>query len=219
MRKLVFPILLAIAGAGVLIALGVWQLQRLSWKTDILTRIEAEIAADPVAIPATPTEEADEYLPVTATGTFAGDILHVLVSTEETGAGYRTISAFDTQDRRILVDAGFVGLDARDTPLPEGEITVTGNLLWPDETDRFTPEPDEGLWFARDLPAMAQALGTDPVLLVARDLPGQTRPMPVGTSGIPNDHASYAVTWFMLAAGWLAMSGLFIARTLRPKET
>ncbi|WP_165351981.1 SURF1 family protein [Salipiger sp. IMCC34102] len=219
MRKLVFPILLAIAGAGVLIALGVWQLQRLSWKTDILTRIEAEIAADPVAIPTDPTESDDEYLPVTATGAFTGDILHVLVSTEETGAGYRTISGFRTPDRLILVDAGFVGLDARGTSLPEGKITVTGNLLWPDEVDRFTPEPEDGLWFARDLPAMAAALGTDPVLLVARDLPGPTRPMPVGTAGIPNDHASYAVTWFLLAAGWLAMSGLFIARSRHPKET
>ncbi|MBS1300819.1 SURF1 family protein [Loktanella sp. SALINAS62] len=217
MRKLIFPVLLAVAGAGVLIALGVWQIQRMQWKSDILADIETSIAAPPVSIPAVLAEAEHEYLPVTASGELTGDVLHVLVSTEENGAGYRTISAFNTGERTILVDAGFAGLDDRATPLPTGEITVTGNLLWPDEVDGFTPEPDNGLWFARDAVAMSQTLDTEPVFLVAREIPGDTVPMPVGITGIPNDHLSYAVTWFLLAAGWLAMSGLFIVRTLRPK--
>ncbi|KQI69361.1 cytochrome oxidase biogenesis protein Surf1, facilitates heme A insertion [Loktanella sp. 3ANDIMAR09] len=221
MRKLIFPILLALSGTAILISLGVWQIQRLQWKTAILAQIETEIAAPPVAVPAAPDATTDRYLPVTATGTLTGDVLHVLVSTEENGAGYRTVSAFETDGRRVLLDLGFVGFDDRDIALPAGEITVTGNLLWPDEVDGFTPDPEPtGLWFARDADAMSAALGTEPFFIVARDIqPGSpTVPMPVGTSGIPNDHLSYAVTWFLLALGWLAMSGLFIFRTLRPKE-
>jgi surfeit locus 1 family protein len=53
------------------------------------------------------------------------------------------------------------------------------------------------------------------VLVVARRLsqaaPGVT-PLPVDTSRIPNDHLNYAITWFSLAAIWLAMSLLFLRR-------
>ena len=50
-----------------------------------------------------------------------------------------------------------------------GPITVEGALRWPQETDRFTSDPDreKNIWFARDVPLMAAALGTEPVMLVA----------------------------------------------------
>ncbi len=48
-----------------------------------------------------------------------------------------------------------------------------GNLHRPDEIDSYTPEPDlaAGIWFARDVAAMAAALETDPVMLVLRESP------------------------------------------------
>ena len=42
--------------------------------------------------------------------------------------------------------------------------------------------------------------------------------MPVGTEHIPNDHLGYAITWFLLAGFWVAMTALLIFRTLRPKD-
>jgi surfeit locus 1 family protein len=40
---------------------------------------------------------------------------------------------------------------------------VTGNLHWPDEVDSFTPARSwPAIWFARDVPAMAAALGSEP---------------------------------------------------------
>ena len=90
-------------------------------------------------------------------------------------------------------------------------LTVNGNLDWPYEADRFTPGPDQGrrLWFARDVPSMAAALGAEPILIVARDVAGDAQgivPVPVSTSGIPNNHREYAVTWFSLAAVWAGMT-------------
>lgn len=222
LRKIFFPLLLGLAGFAVLVALGVWQVQRLQWKTGILDQIDARITAAPVALPDNPDPATDAYLPVTATGRITGTPLSVLVSTKADGAGYRIITAFQTTDgRRILADLGFLGLDARATPLPTDDITITGNLLWPDEVDNWTPAPDpSGIWFARDAPAMAQALDTEPLLLVARAISpaSPTVPMPVGTEGIPNDHLGYAITWFLLAGFWVAMTGLLIFRTLRPKD-
>ncbi len=222
LRKIFFPLLMGVVGCAVLVALGAWQVQRLQWKTGILDQITATITAVPVALPDDPDPVADEYLPVTARGQITGTPISVLVSTAENGAGYRTITAFRTDNGRdILIDLGFLSLDNRSAVLPTGEITLTGNLLWPDETDNWTPDPDpSGIWFARDLPAMAIALDTQPLLLVARDIaPGSpTVPMPVGIQGIPNDHLGYAITWFMLAIFWALMTGLLIYRTTRPKD-
>ena len=46
-RRMIFPLLLGIVGAAILISLGVWQLQRLAWKEAILADISARIMAPP----------------------------------------------------------------------------------------------------------------------------------------------------------------------------
>ncbi len=217
MSRVLFLIIIGLGGAAILLSLGIWQLQRLAWKQGVIAEIDARILAAPVAVPAMPDPETDAYLPVAVTGTMTGDTLRILVSQKDVGAGYRLITALETRDRRVLLDRGFVPVDAPETTLPKKEVNVTGNLQWPQETDGFTPAPDtdRNIWFARDVPAMAAALDTEPVLIVARTLTGDdpsVAPFPVDTSRIPNDHLQYAITWFSLAAIWLAMSLLFLRR-------
>jgi surfeit locus 1 family protein len=218
MRRYLFPLIAGLGGAAVLVALGLWQLQRLEWKEGVLAGIEARIGAAPVAVPPAPDPRADRYLPVRVTGTTGARELHVLVSDKTLGAGFRIVTAFDTDSgRRLLLDRGFVPDEAKEAERRPQALTVTGNLHWPDERDRFTPEDDVAgnWWFARDVARMAEALGTEPVLIVARTTaPPQRaiRPMPVGTAGIPNNHLGYAVQWFGLAAVWLGMTALFIRR-------
>lgn len=224
MRRLIFPLLLGLAGAAVLVALGIWQLQRLAWKEGVLAEISARIAADPVALPAVPDPAEHQYLAVATTVTFTGESLDVLVSRKQIGAGFRPVAVAVTDDgRRILVDRGFLREAERAAPRPgpdAGAHAVAGNLLWPDEVDGFTPEPDlnRGIWFARDLPRMAAHLRAEPVLLVASAPapPGfAAEPLPVDTSGIPNDHLGYAIQWFGLAAVWLGMTALLLWRIRR----
>lgn len=147
----------------------------------------------------------------------------MLVSQKDEGAGYRLISAMDTGARRVLVDRGFIPTAADMPALPAGPVTITGNLQWPQETDSFTPAPDRdgNIWFARDVPVMAETLETEPVLIVARALSegaGAVTPLPVDTARIPNDHLQYAITWFSLAAIWLAMSFYFLRRRAKPES-
>jgi surfeit locus 1 family protein len=219
LRRMILPLLFGLIGAALLTGLGVWQVQRLQWKTAILADIDARIAAAPVALPAAPDPIADRYLPVTATGHFLGPQIDVLASRKEIGAGFRVIAAFQTEDgRRILVDRGFLPEPARGLPREATDATITGNLHWPDEVDGFTPAPDaaSGLWFARNVPAMAVALGTEPTMIVASE---PTRdgiePLPVDSSAIPNNHLIYALTWFSLALVWLGMTGLLLWRIRR----
>ncbi|MEP2027487.1 MAG: SURF1 family protein [Paracoccaceae bacterium] len=216
MRSWLFLLTFGLAGAAVLIGLGVWQMQRLAWKHGVLAQIDSRIAAPPVAVPQSPDPEADKYLPVLAAGEILQGEAHVLVSIKDVGAGYRIIAPYLLPGgRRILLDRGFIGISAKDMPRSIGPIEVTGNLHWPKETDKYTPEPDleTNTWFARDVAALALSLDTLPVLLIARttsESDPSVTPLPVDSAGIPNDHLQYAITWFSLAFIWLVMTGFFL---------
>ena len=224
LRRLIFPLLLGVLGVGVLVWLGSWQMQRLDWKRGILHDIETRIASPAVDLPATPTEAADEYMSVRLSGRPLGPELHVLSSGTGAGTGYRVLSAFETDTgRRIMVDQGVMPLEAKDAPPRTDVMTLEGNLSWPDDKTSSTPAPDlpKNIWFARDVPAMAEALGTEPLLVVLRaasQYDPRVTPVPLDTSGIKNDHREYAITWFLLAAVWAVMSAILIARTIRQKD-
>lgn len=220
-KRMIAPILMGIVGLAILLNLGAWQVRRLHWKEAALHAIAARLDAAPVALPTRPTESADEYLAVMAEGRILAGELHILTVRGDLGPGYRVIAPFETGGRLILIDRGFVPESRKGDPRPAGPASVTGNLHWPDETDPgYTPPPDlvRGIWFARDVPAMAAALGTESVLLVVRAEAGgesDLRPWPVDTSGIANDHLNYAITWFLLAAVWLGMTGYWLWRIRR----
>jgi surfeit locus 1 family protein len=223
MRRTLFLLIVGLGGAAILIWLGVWQFQRLAWKEAIIADINTRIAAAPVDLPASVNRDLDAYLPVTVSGAFEQGEVHVLVSQKDVGAGYRIITPFVLEDgRRIMVDRGFAVASAKDAARSDGPATIAGNLQWPQETDSFTPEADlkGNIWFARDVPDMAQTLGTQPVLLVTRSSTPPAAgisPLPVDTARIPNDHLQYAITWFSLAAIWLGMSLFFLRRRRAPK--
>ncbi|MGC9448757.1 SURF1 family protein [Cereibacter johrii] len=221
-RRMILPLLFGLIGAAILVSLGLWQVQRLQWKEAVLADIEARVAAPPVTLPEAPEAARDRYLPVTVSGRFTGEHIDVLASRKDRGAGYRVISAFETDEgRRILIDRGFLPQEDRGLPRTAVGAGLTGNLAWPAEVDSFTPSPDpvSGIWFARDVPAMAEALSTEPVLVVAATPTGDgIDPWPIGTEGIPNDHLGYAVTWFSLAVLWLGMTVLLLWRIRRRME-
>lgn len=219
-RQIIIPVLFGLAGAAILIGLGVWQVQRLAWKEAILADIDMRIAAAPVDLPAQPDPVDDRYLPVRVSGGMDEAALRVLVSRKQVGAGYRIISALDTGQRRLLIDRGFLRNDETIPPPPPGEVTITGNLHWPDDRSSATPDNDVAgnIWFARDIALMADTLGTEPLLLVARETSfddSPITPMPVDSAGIANDHLQYAITWFLLALVWLAMTGYFLMKGAR----
>lgn len=218
--RMFFPILMGIVGCAILISLGLWQLQRMEWKEGVLATIEERMVAAPVALPPQMTEAQDEYRAVTVEGHFTGDFIELLAGQKGASPGVRIIEAFATNDgRRILIDRGFIEDQARKTPRDAGATAISGNILWPDDNDSFTPPPDEktGLWFERDLPAMAAKLGTEEILIVARQSTGDgIAPVPVDTTSIPNDHWGYAVQWFLLALVWGVMT-LYLLYRIRQR--
>lgn len=208
LKRMSGPIIVGLGGIAILLALGFWQVQRLTWKQAVLADIEARISAP--AVPLADLAALEKYSPVSLKGSTFGPEIHVLVSRKQIGAGYRIITGFETdQGRTVLLDRGFVKTDAADAPRPPAPLSITGNIHTPDDRTSSTPPNDaaQNIWFARDIPDMAAALQTEPLLIIARSDTGQeVEAMPVGLEGIPNDHLQYAITWFSLALVWLGMT-------------
>jgi surfeit locus 1 family protein len=210
------PGLVGVVGVIILISLGIWQVQRMGWKEAKLAAITAMLVHAPVALPAEVTPDADRYRGVVAEGAYTGEVALKLDSLQDQGPGKRVIAVFATAaGRRVLVDRGIWLDGTAATPTLAHPAQVLGNLDWPQEADSYTPPPDAktGLWFARDVPAMAKALGAEPILIVARDPTGDgIVAMPLDTLAISNNHWQYAVTWFSLAAVWFVMTGFLLWR-------
>lgn len=217
--RLISALLLGLAGVGFLCGLGIWQVQRMYEKRGQLDEMTAGISVPAVAVPVQLNPEKDRYRPVTAEGRFTGETLYVLSGKPMIGAGVQVVSVLEMADgRRLLVDRGFLPDDDKHKQLTVRAVKITGNLMWPRDSNQYTPPPDPktGLWFGRDAVAMAALLKTEPTFIVAREPTGDgIEAMPVDTSSIPNDHWGYAITWFLLAAVWAVMTVALVWRIRR----
>ena len=223
LRKILFPLILGVAGCGVLISLGLWQVERLAWKEDVLVGINARLAAAPAPLTTEVSESTNEYTRVTVSGTPTGEELHVLVSGTEAGTGYRVISKMQTPLGAVLVDQGLLAIENKTAAPLIVPMEITGTLIWPDDQNSSTPDPDiaANIWFARNVDTMSVALDTLPLMVVSTtSTPADPRltALPVNTATIKNDHFEYAVTWFLLALVWAIMSFYLILRTTRQKD-
>jgi len=217
-KRMILPLLFGLIGCAILIRLGMWQVDRLAWKEGVLAEIETRLAADPTPVPLAAIEDDDEYRRVTLAGTPTGEELHVLASGTGAGTGYRVISKFLLENGQpILVDLGLLPLDAKDAAPSTQFMQLTGTLLWPDDQNSSTPEPDLGgnIWFARNVDTMSALMNTRPLMVVASTAtPADPRltALPIATANIRNDHMQYAITWFLLAAAWAGMTGYLLWR-------
>ncbi len=221
-KRMIFPIVFGIIGIAILLALGTWQVKRMGWKNTILAQIEQRITAEPIPLPAKPNPEFDNRLSVRVKALIGFDEAHVLYSTKRGGPGFLVITPALTKpdERRVLIDMGYIPEAQKSKVRSPQTVTIVGNLLWPNETDGFTPDPNlaKNIWFARDAGKMARHFKTESFLIVARSIEvGDygTIPQPIGLN-IPNDHFEYAITWFSLVLVWFGMT-LYLLYRIRQK--
>lgn len=216
-----------IVGVVVLIALCIWQVQRLEWKEGVIATLEGRLAADPIALPRNPDPSTQEFARVRVEGAFRGEPgahgfadAPLLVSLRPYGAGYRVIQPFDLTDgRRIMVDRGFIAVAAKNesgaasiaTPAPTGALELVGALRWPEEGGEGASfGPNDNVWVARDLEVMADLFGAEPILIVA-ETPTTVGDWPIAQPlkavNVRNNHLEYALTWGALALVWAIMTG------------
>ena len=239
-RDLVAPGIAALIALAILIGLGTWQIERKTWKEDLITRIVRQTQAAPVAPPGAAEWDParDEFRHVRVAGRFLNGketLVHGLAAGETPGRalqGYYVLTPFVRDGGGVvLINRGFVPTelkaqsDRRDG-LIEGPTTVTGILRASEPRGLFVPEPDpaRGEWFNRDIAGIASARGLTDValyLIEADSTPGQTT-WPRGGQlrvDLPNNHLQYAFTWFSLAACLIAVYSVFAWRRLHEPDT
>lgn len=197
-------------------ALGVWQVQRLAWKQELIRQVDARIHAAPVAAPSPDqviTRQADQYRRVVVSGRFDHRREALVKAVTDLGPGYWVVTPLTTdQGFTVLINRGFVSPEhqkasGRAAGQIEGPQTVVGllRLSEPDGGFLRANDPAGDRWFSRDVTAIAKARGLEgPVASYFID--ADAAPIPGGwpRGGLTvvrfaNSHLIYALTWFGLA--------------------
>jgi surfeit locus 1 family protein len=223
-RGVLAPSLFATAAFAVLIALGLWQMERKTWKEALLATLEERLSASPVALPPRTewprlTAADDEFVRVVFPAEFLNDKEALVYTTgsslrdNASGAGYWVFApARLAGGGVVMVNRGFVP-EGRQNPAtrPDGEIAgkvdIVGALRWPEAPGLFTPagDPARNIWFGRESTAIAAAKGLADAapFYVEMESPEPPGGLPHGgrlRPNLPNNHFQYALTWLGLAA-------------------
>lgn len=221
---------IALAGFGLaatigFLALGWWQVERRTWKLDLIERVEARVHA--AAVPLPPSSQwpsvnmrDDAYRKVRAEGVFQHDCETPVQALTERGAGYWLLTPLRTADGVVLVNRGFVPSE-RDNPgvreagRRAGPVAVTGlmRMTEPKGTLLRSNDPAAGRWYSRDVEAILRKCGIDGARTFFVDADATPNPggYPVGgltVIAFSNSHFVYAVTWFTLAL--MSMAGIVL---------
>lgn len=218
-RRLFWPAVTTLAMLIVLIGLGAWQVERLRWKQDVLTRIALAETSLPVPL----TQIPPPYTKVETNGRLRGD-LSVLYGAEvrdtPTGPkmGAHLIEPLERDGAPpLLVDRGWVPL-APSAPLdlPAGPVAVTGFVRPPEQAGWFSAadNPAERHFYTLNPLVIGAALrlkDPEPFVLVALGpKPPTSWPEPAHhLPQPPNNHLSYAITWFGLAGTLIVIFALY----------
>ncbi len=235
-RIRLFPLLAVCIGVAILLALGVWQVQRLAWKQGLLARIAALQTAPPeplnvvlnrLARPGQPAQGEVDFVRVqVACPTLQQTPTLRLYAILDGVLGDRLITACPISGgryRSLLVDRGFVDRDRIDGVRagPAIDAPIVGVLRRPEVSSWLSLPNAPAEWHTRDLAGMAAALHAPapaPVTLML-ERPGSPAPGPRPAAiptDIPNNHLGYALTWFGLAAG---LVGVYVGKLRRPRPS
>jgi surfeit locus 1 family protein len=224
LRQLLWPSVMAATMLAVLLGLGTWQVQRLHWKRGLLAQIAHAEAAPAVPMPAEP----EPFAKVQLTGRLRDDLAASYgaeVRDTSTGPllGTRLIVPLERDESdTVLVDRGWVPESRpRAIAKPNGEVTLEGYVRPGDTAGLFsaTDNPATRQFYTLDPAAIGAALGlrrVAPFILVAMGTapperypdPARHLPQP------PNNHLSYAITWYGLAVALVVIFVLWARKVL-----
>lgn len=230
-----------LAFAALFVALGVWQVKRLAWKEALIARVNAGIHAAPVPAqslsPTLPAQQIKdmEYRRLSLHGQWlAGDTVLTL-GPSSIGTGYWVLTPLRQDNGMVFyVNRGFVPMGTKRDDVvaatPAGPADVVG-LLRVSEPKGGLLQPNvpaQDRWYSRDIAAMAarshltartawfiDAQTDVPLTRQEIDAAALAKRPVAGLTVIdfPNNHLSYAITWFSLAL--LSLGCIYVVRRFR----
>lgn len=189
---------------ALMVGLGIWQLQRATWKEALIAQYQANLAKPPMAYPKLGPVAADAMFRKSSATCLSVVKWRVEAGQTPTGQpGYRQIAECRTgaEGPGALIDMGL-------TADPKFVTKWTGGTV----DGLITTEPNHAS-------VIASALGKAPVLrpMLVADVPAQglAASAPPNPETVPNNHRAYAVQWFIFAAIALIIYGLALRKRAR----
>ena len=240
MRRSVLTVCVAL-GVLFLCGLGTWQIARLQWKLELIERVEGRASGPPVPFASVAEEVLSgefEYGHVSLSGGFPTDQTAHVFGTYQGQPGWFVFQPFspdgtDGIGLGVLVNRGFVTEEERQATyvLPDAE-RLTGLVRYYEDStglaDVFAPPPDLeagslydrrketfGLAFSHVAGYLEpDAAAADAFLPFYLDstLPTQLPRGGATRLDFSNRHLGYAITWFGLAGGLIAVYAAMMRR-------
>ncbi|MCL4678418.1 MAG: SURF1 family protein [Alphaproteobacteria bacterium] len=224
MKFPLWAMLFTLAGAALLFKLGWWQLERMAWKADLITKLEAAYASAPSSL--LPEGRALSDLKAFERGFIEGEYLPVPTifvgpQTYEKAPGFHLYSPLRTEGGVVFVNRGWVPLAYKSRAASEspdsGRVRVTGLLRSPERAGLFVAgnEPKKSLWRRADPAQFSIALGlsepVSPLILFAEGGADAGGGGPIAVpirADLPNNHFQYALFWFSMGGLLIVFYGL-----------
>lgn len=231
-----------VLASATMVGLGMWQLDRYHYRSDLNARIDAATQAPPrplTEVLGAPPEEGvgpapqpeDTWQMVTVTGRF--DPAHEILARARTvnrAVGFEVITPLVLPDgSAVLVDRGWIPAPAQAAtaapvvpPAPSGDVVVVGRVHAP-ESRAAAPEDFDGRLAVRRIdPGKIADVMPYPLYGAYLTLESQTPPADSAFVTIPADHqnaalnAGYTVQWWAFAALTLVGYGYLAYRHAHP---
>ena len=230
-RPQFWPTVIAIPVFLTLLGLGTWQVFRLAEKEAVNAFRAERAAAPPVDLAGTPADLMPlEFRRVRVRGQFEHDReLYIYGRSQRGNDGYYIMTPLRREGgAAVLVNRGWVPRERKEPARrAEGQVAgpveIVGYLRHDARRGWLMPDNDVAgnHWFWFDLPAMSRRAGlaeTATFYLEADTTPNPGN-LPVGGQTqiqLPSNHLQYAITWYVLAAGFAVIYVLWHRR--RPGE-
>ena len=223
-RPYLWLTLCAVPAFIILLLLGSWQVQRLFWKTEIITEYKERAMSPAQQLPQTPIIiENLRFQRLQLEGKFLHEKeLFLTGRTYEGNAGFHVVSPFKTLDGRLLlVNRGWVSEayrepEKRPFSVQDKVVSIEAIIRAPQRKGYFVPEnePDRGFWFTLKPDEMADFLQLEETITdfyADQIRTGDVITLPIAADlkiDVANTHLNYALTWYGIA---LSLLGVYIA--------
>lgn len=186
----------------VFIGLGSWQLVRLNWKLDLISKIEQSLKKDPININQV---DRKNFVRIIASGKIDYDKQIYLYNLNDEGKpGFEVINPIIVENENYLINRGWIPFEMKDNDelYSFEQSNFTGTLRLQPRANIFKPENDinNNYWFTLNREDIFKYTGKEfsEYLIYLGGNYEVPKPKKI-TANISNNHKKYALTWFSLA--------------------
>lgn len=219
-HRLIVPGLSTVVMLAILISLGIWQLQRRAWKTDLLAQIDHAETAPAIPMP----DQPSAFRKVRLSGQLLTDVqgFYAAELRDGTLGAQLIVPMIRAGKPTVLVDLGWVP-DAAPRPIALHQGPIDGFIREAETAGPFSASdnPAAHRFYTLNPEAIGAGLGQSNVapyvlFAIGTPVPGQYPQPATALPRPPNDHLQYALTWFGFALTLSIIFIIYARKVLRP---